>query len=123
MFLKNHIPTIIWSLIILALTTTPGSNVPRIQIEGLDKIVHFILFGVLMYLLVRGLAKQKEISSSPGNPYILSFIICFSFGIIIEFIQLYVPGRSYSGYDILANSAGILTAFLIFYFIAPKQIS
>lgn len=121
MFFKNNLPAIIWSLIILVLTLTPGRTVPSVSIEGLDKAVHFILFGILMFLTLKGLVKQKNISTFNYNPYIVSFAFCLFYGIFIEFLQLYIPGRSFSSYDIMANSAGILTSYFFFYFIYERK--
>ena len=121
MFFKNNLPALLWSLVILALTITPGRNVPRVEIEGLDKVVHFLLFGILMFLTMRGFTKEKKRITWTYNPAIVSFTICLFYGILIEFIQLFVPGRSFSPYDIAANSAGILVAYFIFYFFSIKK--
>jgi hypothetical protein len=95
MLFKNILPAIIWSLIILGLTLSPGSSIPNVQIAGIDKAVHIILFGTLMFLFLRGLRKQKQTKAFTGIPLLISFIFCLSYGILIECIQVFVPGEAF----------------------------
>jgi len=61
-----------------------------------DKLAHFIAYGVmgvLAYLFVE--SKQKR-------AYLFIFVI--SLGAVLEFFQFYIPGRSTSFFDIIANT-------------------
>lgn len=108
MVLKYIILSSIWTIVILILTLLPGQDIPNVPIFGIDKFVHMFMFGVLMFLVCK-ISKEPLISRSA---YVVSsFILCISYGIIIEFIQQYIPGRSMSIYDIIANSVGVGLGF------------
>jgi len=71
-------------------------------ISGGDKAIHLILYIPLGYLL-----SFSKISSL----FLLNFSIPFSLGTlyggVLELLQNYIPGRSASFYDALANSLGV----------------
>lgn len=119
--IKYQVPTAIWTFIILVLTLTPGRNVPRVPIEGLDKVVHFFLFGILAFLFLRGSFQESQKEKS--KKIFLSFLTPLALGIIIEFCQNYVPGRSFSMMDILANTLGILAGITTFLLIRKPETS
>jgi VanZ family protein len=116
MFLKRQSPAIAWGVIILLLTLAPGKTLPNVPIFGIDKIVHFIIFGLLLFLSLYSNKNRynRKIALS-------SLIICIGYGIIIEFIQEYIPGRSFSIYDILANSIGVGLGYLFFQWVVNKK--
>jgi len=82
-----------------SLTPTP---VKTEIISGWDKAIHLILYIPLGYLL-----SFSKISSL----FLLNFSIPFSLGTlyggVLELLQNYIPGRSASFYDALANSLGV----------------
>jgi VanZ family protein len=120
MLIKRHLFAILWALFILILTLSPGSAVPEVRIVGIDKAVHFFLFGVLMLLTLWEFLKNKK-QEVPDNLFPLSFSLCIGYGIMIEFIQIYIPGRSFSVYDMMANTLGVLMGFLIFRLMKKKN--
>jgi len=72
------------------------------QIIGLDKIIHFIFYFVLMFLFSVNNFSLKR-----------AFFYSFLYGILMEIVQIPVPTRSCSFYDLLANLGGILTFLII----------
>ncbi|MBN1500932.1 MAG: VanZ family protein [Spirochaetes bacterium] len=72
--------------------------------ENADKIGHFCAYAVLSFLC----------SFSFRNRKILFIAINIILGITIEFIQSFVPGRTMSFFDALANTLGIFTGFMLF---------
>jgi VanZ family protein len=107
--LKKFIPAIIWAALILILTLLPGKTIPGVPVWGIDKIAHLFLFAVLMYLALQGLGNQGIVKKK----IIILFLLCFSYGILIEILQNFIPGRSFSVYDITANTAGIAVGYLV----------
>ncbi|MDQ3392957.1 MAG: VanZ family protein [Bacteroidota bacterium] len=100
------------------MTLTPGNAMPNtgsLNIPNSDKIGHFIIFAVFAFLLFRGFAKQNKFEVLNSYPLLFSLIISVSFGIVIEFIQNNIPGRSFDPLDILANTIGIALGLGIFY--------
>jgi VanZ family protein len=114
MLIRYSLPAVLWSLVILILTLLPGRNIPNVGFFQIDKIVHFFIFGVLMILSSYGLTKVVDTKGNPANPLLLTGLFSVGFGIVIEILQLFVPGRSFSAADMLANSIGVGLGFLIF---------
>ncbi len=89
-------------------------DVPK-TISGLDKVVHFVMFGAwtLFFGLVRFL-KQKY-SLLPV------FLISAFFGIFIEVMQHILPtGRTAELMDAVADISGTGAAILVLYIISKK---
>ena len=74
---------------------------------GLDKILHFLGFGVMTLLAIvagRELVKWKRF-------LLLAFLPLF--GIVIEALQYYLPYRTFNPLDILANVCGVLCGIVV----------
>ena len=67
---------------------------------GNDKISHFIAYSVLMANVGLLTFRNKRL-------LIIGIIASVLFGVLIEIIQHFVPGRFMSFYDVLANTAGV----------------
>lgn len=77
---------------------------PSVQLgEVNDKIGHFIAYFTLMF--ITGLAFWKR-----KREVMMTLTASISYGIFIEIGQYFVPGRSFSVLDMLANAAGALLA-------------
>jgi VanZ family protein len=122
MFLKYNLITFLWAIFLLIITLTPGKAMPATgqwELPYADKVVHFVGFGVLAFLMMRGFCKQKNFNWLRKKSLLSSFLLAISFGIIIEILQIYVPERSFDLLDILANTTGAL-AGLGFYLFSIK---
>jgi len=63
MFLKYITPALFWIILMTFLFLIPGDALPDAtnwDFLMLDKLVHFGLFAVLVFLLIWGFAKQKK---------------------------------------------------------------
>ena len=69
---------------------------------GLDKIAHFIGFACLSVL---AFGTCKQLSFWPGVR-VAAYVLIF--GIAIEFIQYYIPYRTFNPVDIFANLSGVV---------------
>ena len=79
----------------------PNDFVSSLFPENLnDKVQHATVFFILAWLLNR--------SSDTKKHRIRNIIVLSIFGIVIELIQYYVPNRTPSVYDALADIVGIL---------------
>nr|WP_255742711.1 VanZ family protein [Belliella calami] len=95
---------------------SPGDKFPSTpQIPHKDKIVHFMLFFILNFLWLR--IWMNEANSK--KKYLKLFTSYLVFGIIIailvEYLQLYVPNRSFDYFDIAANMLGAAFGIICFY--------
>ena len=111
MIFKYSWPAIIWALIVLVLTLMPGKAIPDVGFFNADKLVHFFIFGFQMILTSFALVKIARLKAKPENPVLFAGVFSVLFGIMIEFIQNYVPGRSFSIADMIANTIGVILGY------------
>ncbi|SNS61939.1 VanZ like family protein [Belliella buryatensis] len=101
---------------------SPGDQIPKTpEIPFKDKIVHFGLFFVLNILWLRVQNRNKC-----GKNFIRKFFtIYLVFGVLIailvEYLQLYVPNRSFDYQDITANILGGTVGIICFYILYKKE--
>lgn len=84
------------------LSLTPSETI----VVGNDKISHFIAYSVLMF-------NAGLITISSKQKFILTIILCLSYGALIEVGQYFVPGRFMSSYDMVANALGVLIGIFL----------
>jgi hypothetical protein len=114
--LKNFIPAIAWFITTAVLLTLPASQFPQdalIEIPQQDKIIHIVLFSLLVYLFCLPFKTSSFSFFEKKSWFIRIAFYGLAYGIAIEFIQKYfVPNRSYDGWDILADAIGCLLGYL-----------
>lgn len=99
---------IIWLILILIFSVIPVSG-PQIDLPT-DKIVHGILYGVTAIFFFRYLISR----TSKIRAIYLSIIIASAYGVSMEFIQYFMPHRSFSFGDIMANTSGAFVFCIIY---------
>lgn len=126
---RNIYPGLICGVIILILTTLPGSCFPTVktfwQWLGPDKIVHLIMFGSLSFLIPFGYReKYCRDAKSFGNRLLwLSFLLSTAYGGATELLQkIPILRRSGNVYDFLADVIGCLLGVFIFKMIYKKKL-
>jgi len=83
-----------------------------IKIIGIDKLLHFIAYGVLAGLIYRACCKSQKVFIS-RKAYFISVICSVLYGFSDEFHQFYVPGRQTSEWDFMADALGAIVAVVI----------
>ncbi len=96
----------------LVITSIPSKNIPEIRIIFFDKFVHFSEYFILSFLFVN---YQIEKGNSFKKNIINLSKILIIMPILDELHQLFIPGRSCSIYDIIADILGILVFMLLYY--------
>jgi hypothetical protein len=119
MILKNFWPVIIWSIIILVLTGVPGNVIPKVgnfwDWMSPDKLAHFFLYGVFIYLLLKNTLKQSSASALNKKQILLLLIVGIVFAAITEILQAKVfINRNGNWYDFGANVIGCLAGLAIY---------
>lgn len=103
---------LLWLLFVLVALLTPGNNLPKVPLfPYADKLIHFTVFGILTFLWCRVGTLDEEKNIRRGK--IMTNLLVFSifFPIVIEYLQMHVPNRSFEVEDILANLVGGLIGF------------
>ncbi len=102
-------PPIAWAAGIFLMSCLPSKeHVPLF--EGVDKVFHFGLFGMLSILLF--LAFFYEQRRPPLKAALLALLITAAYGAFDEFHQSFTPTRSVDVFDWVADAAGGMLAFL-----------
>ncbi|MGV8162107.1 MAG: VanZ family protein [Candidatus Nanoarchaeia archaeon] len=81
-----------------------------------DKLIHFLEFFILAILLLKTLQAYNL-----KNIYALSIIIGVVFMVLSEVMQSFIPNRTFSYYDFIADIAGFTCGALIFKWMYFKQ--
>jgi VanZ family protein len=102
-FLKNHLPWILWGVLIMVLVSIPGNDLPELSesfdLLQPDKLVHVFLFLVFVFLLQRGYTVLTGIILSGGTEIFQYFCI---------------SGRNSTLKDFLFNSLGCVIGWLVY---------
>ena len=71
-----------------------------------DKANHFIAF-MTLYVLLSLAYKNLSV--------VIKIALLLAFGMQIEIVQSFIPGRDFSGFDVVADSVGITIGIVIYY--------
>jgi len=103
---------LIWTCSILLLCLEPANDLPKIEINNVDKLAHFtfhLVFIILWYLYFKSTTKIINYKT----PIIL-FFVSLVFGIVIEWSQqVFTTSRKGDILDVISNILGAFTAMVI----------
>jgi len=89
-------------------------TVPVVSVN-LDKILHFLGFACLLLL---AFAASKHLSFWQGVRVVVYVLI---YGATIEFVQYYIPYRTFNPVDIFANLCGVVFGVLLWIFLGAQS--
>jgi VanZ family protein len=117
--IKKNIFSVIVALIIMYLSLADSKTFDNdifLNIPFLDKIVHFLMYAGLMSVII--LENRKSIT---GKLRLFTIaLIPFTYGLLMEILQLTITSNRYADiYDVIFNSAGIITSALLWLLIKP----
>ena len=98
----------IWFFMVLVVSVMPASG-PKTDLP-LDKIVHFVIYGLTSILLFRYFIRKTNSRSAFYKAVALASI----YGAAMEVVQYFLPYRSFSLGDMAANAAGAFLACLMY---------
>lgn len=108
----RYLPTILVCTLVLILSVINTGVLPKTDVPSADKIVHSIMYfgisGILMLNQTRYL--REKISR---NQMWFAFLFSVGFGTLMEIIQHFLPWRSGSIYDFIANTLGVIVAIVV----------
>ncbi len=115
-FIRNNILSIIVAFLIIFLSFMNTSGISKfniLRINNADKIMHMFMY----FLFTATISYEHRIKKR--KHYILSGLVAFLFGLIIEIFQPVInPARSKEIIDILFNLTGIVLALGIWFFLS-----
>jgi VanZ family protein len=101
----RKIPLLVTMATIFLLSHQPGDTLQLPSLPGLDKVAHVVVYGVLAASALYAFASYSP-QYDPRARAAAVFVFCVLFGLADEYHQSFVPGRSSSGWDLLADGLG-----------------
>ena len=106
---------ITWAGVIFYLSSQPSIETPAL-FPGQDKLFHLIAFGILGFLAMG--TRQASQQGHPTRQVWRVVLAVTLYGILDEFHQYFVPGRSADVYDVLADAiGGLLGAWAMYWLV------
>ncbi|MFN3395367.1 MAG: VanZ family protein [Thermodesulfovibrionales bacterium] len=93
---------ILWLFAVLIFSIIPSPETD-VGPENLDKLIHFIIYGITAILFLRFFSEryQRDKLTGPASIVAASF-----YGLMMEIFQSFLPYRSFSLSDMLSNLLG-----------------
>ena len=116
-YLLYHFP---WQFMMIAIfiqSSIRDINLPDLHIDWTDKLLHFIGFGILGIFIARSLVRMW-----PGRYHLLTFLIGSIYAASDEIHQHFIPGRSATYGDWIADTLGILFFATAYHFLFGKKL-
>ena len=99
-------PVVLWMSVIFILTSLPGKYIPKTDIHGADKLVHFLEFFVLGPLMLRAFVKS-DINMHLSLMVILVIALASLYAGLGEWSQNFIPGRTADVFDLFIDLLGL----------------
>lgn len=93
---------ILWLVIVFILSVAPIPGFVILSSLPMDKIAHFVLYGVTAVMLYRFLRTRYSAKRS----ILYSIAVSAFYGALLECVQFFLPYRSFSTADMAANTLG-----------------
>lgn len=100
---------------IYLLSAQPGDSLSLPQLPGLDKLAHMALYGILALTILFAFTKSRK-KLDAKRVVLVTVGCCLAYAITDEFHQAFVPGRSPSLLDLLADFLGAVMVCIFYLF-------
>lgn len=100
-------------MILISIQSHIGEDKLSPSLASSDKVAHFVIFGLLGWLLARAFYKEKN-TFLQQNYFWLVLVVVVIFALIDEIHQHYIPGRYSDIWDWIADLSGALVFLIIF---------
>ena len=90
--------TLIVSILILIAVLIPGSQIPDVNVIGVDKVVHICMFTAWAVALR---------FDFPNLKIWLVFALGMVFSVVTEVVQIFAEGRTFDLYDMIFDAIGL----------------
>jgi VanZ family protein len=108
--------------IIFIQSSFPSVELPKVELIGFDKILHFGVYGLLVILCYISLTHQSKLALFSKSPYLWAVIITSIYGLTDEIHQYFVPNRSCEFQDWIADFIGALIGILLIKMVFKKYV-
>jgi VanZ family protein len=105
------IPLFIWASVLLLFSILPCDGQFQLTVGCFDKIAHFFGYAVLAVLIVRTIHRVWGLS--PARNHLFTLISGSGYGIVMELMQRFIPGREASTGDVISDIAGVIVGIVL----------
>lgn len=98
-----------WAALIWVASSISRPWLPPADFVPTDKVAHGLVFGVLGWLVFRALSGGRR----SWRAAVVSAVVALGYGVVDEIHQRFVPGRTPSALDVLADGLGATLAVSI----------
>lgn len=106
------IPMLLVMGIIFFSSSVPGERLLLPDIVNIDKAAHMAVYGLLALTVFYAFG-SAYVGIHPRLAPLLVILICTVYGVSDEFHQSFVPNRTPSFFDVLADSLGAVAACIV----------
>lgn len=114
---KFWLPPVLYTLLIMFASTLPNRVVSEYSFQLSDKILHSIHFMVYGMTLIWGFLGTRPFPEGFKSAYLKAIGVGVVVACLDEIYQSFIPSRTSSVWDTLADSVGILLAGITFYYL------
>ena len=97
---------------IFFLSHQPGDSLQLPPLPGIDKIAHCLIYGALGAATLFAFNERWQ-ADKKVTVVVMTVFFCLVYGISDEFHQSFVPGRTPSSLDVLADCSGAVIVCLL----------
>lgn len=114
MLLLRIVPMLLVMGTIFFVSHQPGSTLHLPDLPQMDKICHLGIYGLLALTVLWWLCPEKSQGRNPLVSVALkTVLLCLAYGLTDEFHQSFIPARSVSLLDLLADTLGAIGVVVI----------
>jgi VanZ family protein len=103
---------IVYATLVIAVSSIPLSRLPNLGGHGVDKLLHFLQYAILGYLVSRGWGPGRAACNQRLRNWLPALILVL-FAAADEFHQHWIPGRYVEFWDWGADAAGVLVSYVL----------
>ncbi len=107
-------PSRIWGAVLAVLMLLPQDAFPESKLLSYDKLAHLGVFFIFSLLVLAGYQLKGKLDGEKNKYRNRALIICLIYGLVLEYLQQFVPGRMSDIYDLIANFTGALFGAIVF---------
>jgi len=120
-FLRDQMPAVVWAILIFIASSIPANDFPDLTIFQYDKLIHLIIFLIFGLLIYRAFNLFWETGIFSYSRALVTLLTVAVYGILDEFHQQYVPGRTPDIWDATADALGGIVGVILIYIFASKE--
>lgn len=109
-----YIPLILYGIILIVFSVLPDNIL--LNSNSPDKFYHLGAYGIFSFFLFFCLNFQNKIFVFKKYASVFTVVLTSLFGILNEFYQIFIPGRTLNILDVIANMVGSLIVVLLVQF-------